>query len=78
MVGNVSRLVSKDSHVAARQRASSRYVVLTWGADSAKEYSVVLLKLIESALGNILPGLLICVRAPVETSEVDVERPQRF
>lgn len=53
----------------------SRYVALTWSADGAKENSVMLLELLESAVGNVLSGLLICVRAPVEVSEVNVKRP---
>lgn len=76
VVRDVYRLVSKDlSRPAARQRAKAFYAVLTWGADGAKQDSVVLLELLESAIGNVFPGLLIGVRAPVKVSEVNIERP---
>lgn len=51
------------------------FVALTWGPNGAKQDSVVFLELIESAVGNVLPGLLEGVRAPIEVREVDVERP---
>lgn len=73
--GTSPDLLAKTHMPPPDKGSGSRYAALTWGADGAKQNSVVLLKLLESAIGNVFPGLLVGVRAPVEVSEVDVERP---
>lgn len=50
--------------------------ILTGSAHGTKEDRIVLLQLLEAAVGDVLPRLLVRLRAPIVVREVEVKRLQ--